>query len=414
MCRSRSADVLVDPVGDALGGVAQLFHGPVGGVALGDVRGRGVIDQPLGQARGQHELAVGNGDEAVSERMEPEPGPARLADSRVEMLDGFEMPRSAGLGRKHPASSFPGEVLPLFEAALQNGGELTGDRELQRLAAFGVLDADGHGRNVDLGPGEGDHFGKAHAGVEPEAEGVSDDRVAHRSLEATVPAWQYFRRWLDASTARRVQTSPCCAPVLYRVAQFLEVQARPAVDGAEQLHGGVCLHPAGPFGQFLESLLDVAAVDLVEGAVKPVAEIPVNGAAVAGDGAVPALGSDRKPVLEGLAQGRDGTGARAIRERVLAQGDATEDLPCAAARLVGGDEAVTPDDDPPVRRLPAAVAGTVVDEVRAQAGRVNADAESGEPVVPCDVGAVLGLERVDGPRRERHPETRDEFRGRNC
>ena len=30
---------LVDLVGDALGGVAELFHGPVGGIALGHVLG---------------------------------------------------------------------------------------------------------------------------------------------------------------------------------------------------------------------------------------------------------------------------------------------------------------------------------------------------------------------------------------
>lgn len=75
---------------------------------------------------------------------------------------------------------------------------------------------------------------------------------------------------------------------------------------------------------------------------------------------------------------------------------------------------MSPDDDPPVWRCPAAIAGTVVDEVRAQAGRVNADAETGEPVVPCDVRLAPGLERVDGPRRERHPEARDEFRGQIC
>ena len=122
----------------------------------------------------------------------------------------------------------------------------------------------------------------------------------------------------------------------------------------------------------------------------------VNGGALAGDEAVPVPASLGKPVVEGLPQGRDGTGARAIRERILAQRDAAEDLPGAAALLVGGDEAVTADDDPPVRRVPAAVSGTVGDEVRAQVGRVHADAELGEPVVPCDVGAFPGLERVDG------------------
>lgn len=290
--RVRSANVLVDPVGNSLCCVTQLFHGPVGGVALGDVRGRGMVDEPLGQAGRHHEFTVGDGDEAVSKRMEPKPGAARLADARVEMLDGFEMSGRAVLGRKNPASRLAGEALSLGEPTMEDGVELAGDRELQRLAALGVLDADGHGRHVDLRPGEGDHLREAHARVESEAEGVSDDHVAHCRLEAPIPAWQDFGRRLDAAAARRVETSPCCAPVFDRAAQLLKVQARSAVDRAEQLHGGVCLHPAGPFGQFLESPFDVAAVDLVEGAVQPVAEVLVHGAAVAGDGAVPAPGSN--------------------------------------------------------------------------------------------------------------------------
>ena len=103
MRRTRSANQLIDPVGDALGGVAQLRHGPIGGVALGDVLGGGMVDRPLGQAGRQHELAVGDGDEAVAQRMEPELRPARLSDARIEMLDGFEVAGRAGLGQKHPA-----------------------------------------------------------------------------------------------------------------------------------------------------------------------------------------------------------------------------------------------------------------------------------------------------------------------
>ena len=78
-----------------------------------------------------------------------------------------------------------------------------------------------------------------------------------------------------------------------------------------------------------KSLLDVAAVDLVKGTAKPVAGILVHGTAVARDGAFPAPGCDGNPVPEGLAQGRDGTGARTSREGGLAQGDAAEDLPGA-------------------------------------------------------------------------------------
>ena len=204
------------------------------------------------------------------------------------------------------------------------------------------------------------------------------------------------------------------APELDGIAQFLEVKARPAVNRAQELHRRVGLHPAWPFGQFVEPPLDVAPVDVVEGEVEPVAEIPVNGAAVVCDRAVPSPGSDGQVVLEGLAQGGDGSCAGTVGERILAQGDAAEDLPGAAACLVGGDVPVASDDDASVRRLPAAVAGAVVDEIRAQSGRLNADAESGDPVVPCGVGPRLRLERLDGARGECHPDARDALSRLRC
>ena len=103
MRRIRPANQHVDPVGDALGGAAELRHGPVCDIALGDVLGGGMVDQPLGEAGRQHQFAVGDGDEAVAQRMEPEFRPAGLADVRIEMLDGFEVAGCTGLGREHSA-----------------------------------------------------------------------------------------------------------------------------------------------------------------------------------------------------------------------------------------------------------------------------------------------------------------------
>ena len=131
--------------------------------------------------------------------------PPRLSDARIEMLDGFEVAGRAGLGGEHPAARLPCELLPFGEPALQDGGELAGDRELQRLAAHGVVVAHGHGRHVDLRPRERNHLGEAHAGIEVEAEGVTRHRVAHRGLEAPVPAWQHLGRRLDAAATRAVQ-----------------------------------------------------------------------------------------------------------------------------------------------------------------------------------------------------------------
>ena len=58
--RSASTNEVVNLVGDALGRVA-----------LGHVVGPGVVDQPLGQARRQHQVAVGDADEAVAKGVEP-------------------------------------------------------------------------------------------------------------------------------------------------------------------------------------------------------------------------------------------------------------------------------------------------------------------------------------------------------
>ena len=202
--------------------------------------------------------------------MEPESRLARLADARIEMLDGFEMARSARLRRKHPAPRLPGELFPLGEPALQDGGELAGYGELQRFAVLGILDADGHGRHVDLRRGERDHLSEAHAGVEAEAEGVASHRVAHRGLEAPVPARLHLGGRLMAPAARAVQPPAAGAPLLDRIEPIIEVEARPVVEGAQQLDRDVGLYPSGPFGNLPEALFDVASVDGVEGAVEPV------------------------------------------------------------------------------------------------------------------------------------------------
>ena len=82
--------------------VAELLHGPVGGVALGHVLGPGMIDQPLGEARRQHQLAVRHGDEAVAKGMEPEPRAARLADACVRSRAPPRRPRPCRTRRPTP------------------------------------------------------------------------------------------------------------------------------------------------------------------------------------------------------------------------------------------------------------------------------------------------------------------------
>ena len=64
-CRGRFGRAIVhqhlDPIRDALRRFPQLPDGPVGGVALGDVVGPGVVDKPFGQGQRQQQVALDAG-----------------------------------------------------------------------------------------------------------------------------------------------------------------------------------------------------------------------------------------------------------------------------------------------------------------------------------------------------------------
>ena len=60
------------------------------------------------------------------------------------------------------------------------------------------------------------------------------------------------------------------------------------------------------------------------------------------------------------------------------------------------------------------LSSTAVDEIRVQSGRLNANVESGDPVVPRGVGPRLRAERLDRARGEGHPDARDALSGLRC
>ena len=100
----------LDPVGDSLRRLAKLRNGPVGRVALGDIVGPGVVDQPLGERGWQHEIALGHGDEAVAQAVEPELGAAALADAGVEMMRVLDVAGGTGGRGEHPVANVLGIV----------------------------------------------------------------------------------------------------------------------------------------------------------------------------------------------------------------------------------------------------------------------------------------------------------------
>ena len=80
---------------------------------------------------------------------------------------------------------------------------------------------------------------------------------------------------------------------------------------------------------------------------------------------------------------------------IVAASDLAENLLGQAPRLIGGNFPVTTDDDALVGRLPSTIACPVIDDEGLGARGMHADAESREPVVPCDPGLVGGLEGLD-------------------
>ena len=162
-----------------------------------------MVDQSLGERGGQHQLALGNGDEAVPQAVELELGPAGLADAGVEMMRVLDMAGRAGRRREYPRANTFGQVCGGGPAAFENGRDLPGDGKLQRHSGLSFLDAESEGVHVDALPAERQHFVPAHPGVEAEPEGVADRWVIDFGLDSGAPARQHLggRRNLSARLA---------------------------------------------------------------------------------------------------------------------------------------------------------------------------------------------------------------------
>ena len=272
-----------------------------------------MVHQPLGERGRQHQLALGSGDEGIAQAVEPELGPAGLADAGIEMVRVLDVAGRAGRRREHPLADAFGQIRDGVLAPLENGGELTGDGKLQGHAGLGLLDPERERVHVDPLPPERQHLVPAHAGVEPEPEGVADRQVVDFGLDAGAPARQHLRLGRNLAPRLAVELAAAGKPEIDRVAQSIMVDAGPAVDRAQQGHRPVGGRPA----------------------------------------------------------------------------------------MVGGEGAVEFEDDALVGRLPAAVAGPVVDDEGLGPRGLDADAEARELVVPGDPGLLGRLEGVDGPLGER-------------
>ena len=80
--RQEFLDRLVEMFQNILkSGSPAAVDGPIGRVAFGDVAGPGMVDQPFGQRQRQNQVALGDGDEAVAQTVEPELTDHRLIPS---------------------------------------------------------------------------------------------------------------------------------------------------------------------------------------------------------------------------------------------------------------------------------------------------------------------------------------------
>ena len=99
-----------------------------------------MIDQPLGQRRRQHQLALGDGNKTIAQAVEPELGTAGFRDPPIEMMRVLDMARGAGRGGEHPVPTVGGQILGLGLTALEDGAQLPGDGKLQGNAGLCCLD----------------------------------------------------------------------------------------------------------------------------------------------------------------------------------------------------------------------------------------------------------------------------------
>ena len=82
--------------------------------------------------------------------------------------------------------------------------------------------------------------------------------------------------------------------------------------------------------------------------------------------------------------------------RVLAGGDAPKGLLGDAPCLFEGHPSVAPDDEAAVGGLSTAAAGAIVDDVGADVGGLDTNAEPGQLVIPGDEGLIGELQRLGG------------------
>ena len=120
---------------------------------------------------------------------------------------------------------------------------LPGDRKVQGDAGLRVLDPERQPLHVDALPAQGQHLLTAHAGVEPEPQGIADRRNVDLRLDPGAPAGKRLRRGRDLAPRLAVELTAAGYPEIDRIAQPVSIDTGPAIDRAQQRDGPVGRRP---------------------------------------------------------------------------------------------------------------------------------------------------------------------------
>ena len=198
-------------------------------------------------------------------------------------------------------------------------------------------------------------------------------------------------------------------PLLDGIAQTVMIDAGSAVDGTQEGHALIGGLFAMVSGNAVEAGLDVAAGDGVERTSEPVADVEPLVAAIHFVGGFRASGIGGNVVVDGILECGHGSCLGALSGGIIAACDAAEGFLGEASCLIGGDLAVSTDDDALVGGLSSTVPRPVIDDEGLGAGGMNPQTEACQPVVPCDPGFIFGLEGIDVSLVQGDPELSDAF-----
>lgn len=115
---------------------------------------------------GQREVSFGDGDKAITHRMKPEIGAARVFDALIKVVQFGDLPGSACGGRKDKS------VDSCFRTPLKDIEDLASNWQLKGFPRFGFRDGKTAPAQIHVCPVQGKNLSPAHTGIKTEPKNV--------------------------------------------------------------------------------------------------------------------------------------------------------------------------------------------------------------------------------------------------